>query len=128
MLLSSDFRSMLLKLSPAFTRPTFNTFNQLVCGAVMARLDTVTGMILGADLARSRHHCGLHRLFPAAAWSLDTLGLLVFSLIEPFGGEGSVLLAGDDTLARERELEVFGVGILLTTGCHRPCADPSRLR
>ena len=35
----------------------------------------------------------------------------MFDLIEPFCADGSVLLAGDDTLARKRGLKIFGVGM-----------------
>ena len=51
-------------------------------------------MVVGA-----KHHSAYHRLFAAARWSLDELGLAVLGLILPLlGGEGLVLLGMDDTL------------------------------
>lgn len=59
----------------------------------------------------AKHHSAFHRLFAAARWSLDDLGLAVFGLIEPWLGDGPVLLALDDTLARKRGLKIHGVGM-----------------
>src|SRR5687767_3868531 len=94
------------------TCPTFHTFLTLLGGWVFARRRTVTGMILaaGAVGAGARHHSAYHRVFAAARWSLDELGLAVFGLILPLSG-GVVLLAVDDTLARKRGLKVFGAGM-----------------
>jgi len=58
----------------------------------------VAGVILVADAVGVKHHSAFHRLFAAAEWSLDDLGLAVFSLIEPWLKEGPVMLAVDDPL------------------------------
>jgi hypothetical protein len=70
-------------------------------------------MIMAAGVAVGhKHHSAYHRLFSAARWSLDELGLAVFGLlILPLLGSGLVLLGIDDTLARKRGLKVFGVGM-----------------
>jgi hypothetical protein len=57
-----------------------------------------------------KHHSAYHRVFSAARWGLDGLGLAVLGLILPML-EGAVLLAVDDTLARKRGLKVFGAGM-----------------
>jgi hypothetical protein len=62
---------------------------------------------------KSQALCGgslYHRVFSAARWSLDAVGLAVFQLIQPWLGE-IVLLALDDTLARKRGLKMFGTGM-----------------
>jgi hypothetical protein len=46
----------------------------------------------------------------AASWSLDAMGLAVFTMIEPFLGD-VVMLGLDDTLARKRGLRMFGTGM-----------------
>jgi hypothetical protein len=95
------------------TTPTFGSFLTVATGWVFARRHTVTGMILAADAAagaKAKHHSAYHRLFAAARWSLDELGLAVFGLIVPLLN-GLVLLGIDDTLARKRGLKVFGVGM-----------------
>src|SRR4051794_11200971 len=93
------------------TCPTFDSLLTVLTGWVFARRRTVTGMILAAGAAvGAKHHSAYHRLFAAACWSLDELGLAVFSLVLPLV-DGVVLLAMDDTLARKRGLKVFGVGM-----------------
>jgi SRSO17 transposase len=93
------------------TAPTFASFMTLLSGWVFARRCTVTGMILAAQAVGTKHHSAYHRVFSAARWSLDELGLAVFGLLAPLLANGPTLLAIDDTLARKRGLKVFGVGM-----------------
>ena len=109
--LGTSFVVLLQELSVVMTTPSFNNFVTILTGWVFARRRTVTGMLVAAGVAGERHHSALHRLFSEASWSLDALGLAVFRLIEPWLGEGQVLLALDDTLARKRGLKIFGVGM-----------------
>lgn len=106
-----SFVELLQPLSCAMTCPTFDSFLTLVAGWAFARRRTVTGMILAADAVGGKHHSAYHRVFAAARWSLDELGLAVLGLIRPLLGGDAVLLAVDDTLARKRGLEVFGAGM-----------------
>jgi hypothetical protein len=107
----TSFVILLQGLGSCFTKPTFRNLVTLLQGWVFTRRHTVTGMILGANAAGSKHHSAFHRLFSRARWSLDKLGLLVFDLLEPLCPKDSILLAGDDTLCRKRGLKVFGVGM-----------------
>jgi len=93
------------------TAPTFASFMTVLTGWVFARRRTVTGMILAADAIGAKHHSAYHRVFAAARWSRDQLGLAVFDLILPGLGQGPILLGLDDTLARKRGLKVYGVGM-----------------
>jgi hypothetical protein len=68
-------------------------------------------MMLAADAVGRKHHSAYHRLFAAARWSLDELGLAVFALMLPLLDDELILLGIDDTLARKRGLKVFGVGM-----------------
>ena len=106
-----SFVDLLQPLTCVMTAPTFQSFTTLLCGWVFARRCTVTGMILAARAQGQKHHSAYHRVFSAARWSLDELGLALFNLIAPLLGDGPVLLAIDDTLARKRGLKVFGVGM-----------------
>jgi hypothetical protein len=67
-------------------------------------------MILAAGTAAGKHYSSYHRVFSAARWSLDAVGLAVFDLIRPLLGE-VVMLGVDDTLARKRGLKMFGCGM-----------------
>jgi hypothetical protein len=105
-----SFVDLLQPLSCVMTTPTFDSFLTVITGWAFARRRTVTGMILAADAVGAKHHSAYHRLFAAARWSLDELGLAVFTLMLPLL-DGLVLLGIDDTLARKRGLKVFGVGM-----------------
>jgi hypothetical protein len=106
-----SFVDLLQPLTCVMTAPTFDNFLTLLSGWVFTRRCTVTGMILAARAQRTKHHSAYHRVFSAARWSLDELGLAVFGLMAGLLGEGPTLLAIDDTLARKRGLKVFGVGM-----------------
>jgi SRSO17 transposase len=105
-----SFIDLLQPLSCVMTAPSFVSLQTLLTGWIFARRHTVTGMMLAADAVGTKHHSAYHRLFAAARWSLDELGLAVFGLMLPLLGE-VVTLGIDDTLARKRGLKVFGVGM-----------------
>jgi hypothetical protein len=111
MILVSSFVELVQQLSPVMTAPTFESFVTVLIGWVFARRRNVTKMILAADAVDEKHHSAFHRVFAAAQWSLDALGLLVFALILPWLNDGQSVLAIDDTLARKRGLKVYGVGM-----------------
>ena len=92
------------------TAPSFASLVTLLTGWVFAHRRTITRMIQAAGETASKHFSSYHRLFSAARWSLDRLGLIVFELIRPWCGE-VVMLALDDTLARKRGLKMFGTGM-----------------
>lgn len=104
------FMVLLQGLSTTMTAPTFTSLTVLTTGWVFAGRRTVTRMILAAGDAADKHFSSYHRVFSAARWSLDALGLAVFALIEPWL-QGTVMLALDDTLARKRGQKMFGTGM-----------------
>src|SRR5690606_30012608 len=112
MSLVPSFLDVLQPLAVVMTLPTFDSFRLILSGWVFAPRRTITGMLLAAGALGRKHHSAFHRVFSAARWSLDRLGLAVFDLLVPWLGE-RVFLAVDDTLARKRGLKVFGVGMHL---------------
>ena len=111
MFVVSSFAVVLQELAVVMTVPSFHNFLIIVTGWVFSRRRTITGMLTAAGVAGKRHHAAFHRLFAAARWSLDALGLAVFRLLEPLLGQDTIFLAVDDTLARKRGRKVFGVGM-----------------
>lgn len=104
------FVLLLQGLSGTMTAPSFASLTTVLTGWVFASRHTVTRMILAAGDSAEKHFSSYHRLFSAARWSLDALGLAVFDLIGPF--LGSVVMLGlDDTLCRKRGLKMFGTGM-----------------
>jgi hypothetical protein len=110
-ILVSSFVDIVQQVSFVMTAPTFSSFVTVLTGWVFARRRVVTRMIEAADAVGTKHHSAFHRIFSAARWSLDGMGLAVFDLITPWVPDGPVSLAIDDTLARKRGLKVFGVGM-----------------
>jgi len=111
MTLVSSFGELIQPLAALMTSPSFESWQILLCGWVFAARRTVTGMITAARAVGKKHHSAFHRLFAAARWSRDELGLAVLGLLLPWLGEGPIRLAVDDTLARKRGLKIFGVGM-----------------
>ena len=104
------FMALVQGLSTTMTAPTFASLTTVLTGWVFAGRRTVTRMILAAGSTADKHWSSYHRLFSAARWSLDALGLAVFALVEPFLGE-VVMLGIDDTLCRKRGVKTFGTGM-----------------
>jgi DDE superfamily endonuclease len=104
------FALLLQGLSATMTAPTFESFITVLTGWVFAPRRTVTRMILTVGESASKHYSSYHRLFSAARWSLDAVGLAVFDLIAAWCGE-TIFVVVDDTLARKRGLKMFGCGM-----------------
>jgi hypothetical protein len=106
LLLLHDFHS-------AFTQPTFRTFVDLVTGWILSgRRRFITECIFSAGRIGQGHWGRYHRFFSHAAWSLDTLCMLLArSLVARFVPTGPILLGGDDTWCRKRGLTLFGAGM-----------------
>ena len=105
-----SFVTLLQGLSGTMTAPSFRSLTTVLTGWVFARRHTITRMILAAGEVAGKHFSSYHRLFSAARWSLDALGLAVFDLMQPFLGS-MVMLGLDDTLARKRGTKMFGTGM-----------------
>ena len=110
MTLVSGFLALLQGLSATMTAPTFTSLTTVLTGWMFAGRCTITRMIAAAGDTAHKHFSSYHRLFSAARWSLDAVGLALFGLIEPLLGD-VVLLGLDDTLARKRGLRMFGAGM-----------------
>jgi hypothetical protein len=109
--LPSSLSVLLVTLRPCFTAPSFRMFAALVVGLIgRPGRRTITGMLIGAGLARIVHHSRAHWFFAAARWEPDRLGVavagLVVRLLIPAGGP--LLIAVDDTLFRRSGRRVHG--------------------
>jgi len=92
--LVSSFVELVQQVSSVMTQPTLDSFRIVLCGWVFARRRTVTDMIVAAGAVRSssrrrsgKHHSAYHRVFTAARWSRDELGLAVFALMLSWLGD-----------------------------------------
>jgi len=101
----ASLAALLAVFRPMFTAPSYRTFCALTCGLIAAGgRRTVTGMLVGARLARVWHHSRGHSFFAYARWSPDRLGLALLGLIVArlVPAEAPIELAVDDTLFRRR--------------------------
>jgi hypothetical protein len=111
--LTPTFLVLLQDFRCAFTQPSFVTFAAVLTGWCLShRHRYVTELIQSSGSTHSGHHSRYHRFFSHARWSLDTLGLLLASLLArtlaPFG---LLEVALDDTLCRKRGLTLYGAGM-----------------
>ena len=109
--LPSSLSAIASLLRPAFTAPTFQTFEALLAGFVSRVGEhTVTGMWQAARLAGKLHHSRAHDFFARAAWCPDRLGLLLLDfLLERFTDPGApISLAVDGSVFRRSGPKVHG--------------------
>ena len=99
---TSDFFGLFSTFSGIMNMPTLNKFITIATGWLLASRHRVTDALVASGVAGIRHHAAFHRVFAAAQWSLDELGLALFSLVLTFfDSEETIPLALDDTLADE---------------------------
>jgi hypothetical protein len=105
-------------LQPFFcqmTRPTFASFCTLVSGWVFAVRHTVTGSLRASRNAgrhaMPKHFSAYPRVFAAANWDLEAVGLSLLSLILRLAIPAGVTiyLVIDDTLCAKRGRRMYGV-------------------
>jgi len=118
--------SLLDILQPFFkqmTRPTFTSFCTRVAGWVFARRHNVTGALRAVGPA-PKHHSAYHRVFAAARWSLDAVGLGLLHLIlgSFFPANRTIFLVIDDTVCRKHGRRMHGID------SHYDAANTSRKR
>jgi hypothetical protein len=119
--LPSAAEPILMSLSVAFTRPTFQRIVPLLVGAILTLgrrtvtrvLWTMRGIIPG-------HYSTYHRVFSRAAWSPWPLGkVLASGILRLIPQEEPVLVPMDDTTAQHRGKKVYG------KGCHHDAVRSS---
>ena len=112
--LPSAAEPLLMRLSVAFTNPTFQRIIPLCVGAILtlgrrtvtAVLWTMCGVVRG-------HPSTYHRVFSRAVWSLWPLGkILATAILHHVPSDQPVLVPMDDTTAQHRGKKVYG------KGCH----------
>ncbi len=110
--LPSAAEPLLLKLSVAFTRPTFQRILPLCIGAILAiGQRTVTAVLRTMRGLVPGHPSSYHRVFSRAVWSLWPLGkILAAAILRWIPAHEPVLVPMDDTTAQHRGPKVYGKG------------------
>ena len=92
--------------------PTAKRFLTLMCGAILATgRRTITNLLRAVGGLAPGHPSSYHRVFSRRRWSLWPLAHGLADLIlRHWVPEGSVALAGDDTVDEHRGAHVYGKG------------------
>jgi hypothetical protein len=119
--LPSAAEPLLMSLSVAFTRPTFQRVVPLIVGAILTMCRrTITGVLWTMRGVIVGHCSTYHRVFSRAAWSLWPLGkVLTAAILRLIPEEEPVLVPMDDTTAQHRGKKVYG------KGCHHDAVRSS---
>ncbi|MBW2257458.1 MAG: transposase, partial [Deltaproteobacteria bacterium] len=100
-MLPASFVSLLQRLRPVFTAPSFANFVVLIAGFVHALGGhRLTDALRAAGPAATKHYTTYYRFLSHGRWSLDELGLALIELIVETFEPGVVELVLDDTLTR----------------------------
>jgi hypothetical protein len=108
-----SFLQLLQPFQSQMTTPTFASLLTVLAGWVLCRRrHTVTGAL--DAVGHGKHFCAYHRLFAAARWDVEAVGLalagLILAVLASSAG-GVVFLVIDDTLCRKRGRKLFGAGM-----------------
>ena len=115
MVLVPSLAPFLQPFSRNMTRPSFASFCTLVSGWVFAARHNVTGALRAGHRAGRRstakHFSAYHRVFAAARWSRDAVGLslLAMILLLAHAAGTAVFLVIDDTLCAKTGWQMYGV-------------------
>ncbi len=105
----TTFMPLLAVFTNAMTKPTGESFRQLIAGWIFAPRRAIPGALRAAN--PTKHHSAYHRIFASARWSTDQVGLAVFDLVVRLTNQTQYYLVGDDTLVHKRGLKVYGAGM-----------------
>ena len=118
MVLVPSFLPFLQPFSQHMTRPTFASLCTLVGGWLFAARHHVTGALRAGGhrpgrrrrATRRKHFSAYHRVFAAARWSLDAVGLaLLAAVLLVLPADAPVFLVIDDTLCAKCGRRMYGV-------------------
>jgi len=101
-LLAPSLAPLLAVFADCFTAPSFQTFQHLVGGWILALgRHTVTGVLRASGAVGVKHHTSFHRFFRAASWKVDDLALALLRLVlQLVPAEVPIVVPVDDTLGR----------------------------
>src|ERR671934_2773847 len=114
---------LLTAFGSCFQARSVVVFQWLVVGWILCQgRHTVTDIVLASGAVGERHISVFHRFFSRAAWTLDALGRVVFTLaLKWLPADQPLVVLGDDTLARKS-----GKSIALASMHHDPLLSSAR--
>jgi len=111
-ILPKSILSVLRRLRPVFTAPSFANFVVLVAGFVHALGGhRITDVIRAAGPAVTKHYTTYYRFFSRARWSIDELGCALLAIIVEAFDAPTIELVLDDTLCHRSGKKVALAGM-----------------
>ena len=111
--LTESFQVLLAGFSSAFQRQSYRNFVILATGWLLTSgRHTITGVVRTVKAHEIKHFSSFHAFFSLAKWSFDDLWRSMFNLCLVWVPDGeSIVLAGDDTLARKKGDQIRGASM-----------------
>jgi hypothetical protein len=107
----ASFAELLVPFVGCFTEPSGVSFLTLAPTWVLASGPrTVTNLIRTAGPMATKSHDAYQYFFSGAVWNMDTLWKVLFAMLLTLVPEGTVMLAGDDTLLHHQGRLIYGIG------------------
>lgn len=105
-------QELLVGFSEEFTPSVWQRFESLLTAAVIVRGRRTIWRLIRWSAGRSiGHFSSYHRVFSHRRWSsLSLAKRLAVAVAERFAAEGTLELAGDDTVSQHRGENVYGKG------------------
>jgi hypothetical protein len=107
----ASFAELLMPFAPCFTVPSQASFLTLAQAWLLCSGPrTVTNLIRTAGPLATKSHDAYQYFFSKAAWSMEELWKVLFGLVLVLVPQGTVRLAGDDTLLHHGGALIYGAG------------------
>jgi hypothetical protein len=102
---------VLVSFETVFSQPSFRSFVFLLEGWIVAGVRGMTSTALAARGAFPKHFASYYRFFSEGAWCPDALGIALLEFVLPFAPRGPLVVAVDDTLARNTGKRIWGANM-----------------
>jgi DDE superfamily endonuclease len=107
----ASFAELLVPFAGCFTAPSQASFLTLASAWVLAcGPRTVTNLIRTAGALAKKSHDAYQYFFSGAVWDMDALWKVLLGMLLALVPEGTVRIAGDDTLLHHGGRLIFGAG------------------
>ena len=110
--ISGSLQALLSSFNGCFTQPSFGNFVALVTGWISCPgRHSISRVIQAASsVAEGKHHSVFYRFLSVGAWTADSLGKVVLTLLLPFLPSLVTVLV-DDTLCHKSGPHIFGANM-----------------
>src|SRR5262245_40637128 len=107
----ASFSELLIPFTSCFTHPSAASFLALAQAWVLGSGPrTLTNLVRTMGPLATKSHDAYQYFFSRAAWDLEALWKVLFGMLLGLVPEGTVRIAGDDTLVHHGGRLIYGIG------------------